>query len=267
MATKKHSAPTLPRLIGRTRNLRSHLERLVKNFPETDIDLGKQIWIRLFNTVWRYPADMCGPYPQKQTEAIEWLKSYEEYKSDLKYYFLDVVRDPSAFENLPVTREVYIRSATEVLTVLRHQETHLRGILQVAQIRTDEPSRSEAPHGSEPNIAISADNLRDSGSAGTSNRGSEQEAQASPKVGAPQFGRERLDGVDDEPRIATAAARKAVVMPILASKKWAPNKWATQAGVGKNSVYEYLNGKRKLTTPNRRALAEELGLKPEGLPD
>jgi hypothetical protein len=144
MATQKHSAPTLPWLIGRTRKLRNHLERLLNRFPETDIDLGKQIWIRLFDSVWRYEADMCGPYPEKQTEAIKWLKSYEDYKSDLKYYFLDVVRDPSAFANLPVIREVYIRSATEALTVLKHQETHLRGILPLA---SGEPEPASVANG------------------------------------------------------------------------------------------------------------------------
>jgi len=58
-----------------------------------------------------------------------------------------------------------------------------------------------------------------------------------------------------------------VVTPILASKRWTRGHWATKAGVGKNSVYEYLNGKRNLSLANRQALAEELGLKPEDLPD
>jgi len=57
------------------------------------------------------------------------------------------------------------------------------------------------------------------------------------------------------------------VTPILASKRWTRGHWATKAGVGKNSVYEYLNGKRNLSLANRQALAEELGLKPEDLPD
>ncbi len=61
--------------------------------------------------------------------------------------------------------------------------------------------------------------------------------------------------------------RRSEVMPILASKRWKPNKWATKAGVSKNSVYEYLDGRRNLGTENRQALAEELGLTPEELPD
>jgi len=60
--------------------------------------------------------------------------------------------------------------------------------------------------------------------------------------------------------------RRAVVMPILTAKTWTPNKWVTKAGVSKNSVYEYLGGKRNLSLENRQALAEELGLKPEELP-
>ncbi len=61
--------------------------------------------------------------------------------------------------------------------------------------------------------------------------------------------------------------RSAVLTPILASKRWKRAKWAAKAGVSKNCVYEYLNGKRNLSFENRQALAEELGLKPEELPD
>jgi hypothetical protein len=64
-----------------------------------------------------------------------------------------------------------------------------------------------------------------------------------------------------------AAARKKVVMPILTQKRWSPGKWATIAGVGKNSVYEYLNGKRSLTKNNREAMAQVLGLRAEDLPE
>jgi hypothetical protein len=66
---------------------------------------------------------------------------------------------------------------------------------------------------------------------------------------------------------ARAATRQAIVTPILAKKRWTRGKWATDAGVGKNSVYEYFAGKRKLSTKNRQAMAEALGLKPGGLPD
>ncbi len=70
----------------------------------------------------------------------------------------------------------------------------------------------------------------------------------------------------DEEDLGNASARQAIVMPILTSKGWSRGKWATQAGVGKNSVYEYLDGKRQLTPENRRAMAEVLGLEPEDLP-
>jgi hypothetical protein len=56
-------------------------------------------------------------------------------------------------------------------------------------------------------------------------------------------------------------------MPILASKRWKRGRWATEAGVGKNSVYEYLDGRRTLTDENRKAMAEVLGLKPTDLPE
>jgi hypothetical protein len=64
-----------------------------------------------------------------------------------------------------------------------------------------------------------------------------------------------------------AAARQAVVMPILASKRWKRGRWATKAGVGKNSVYEYLDGRRTLTDENRKAMADVLGLEPTDLPE
>jgi hypothetical protein len=64
-----------------------------------------------------------------------------------------------------------------------------------------------------------------------------------------------------------AAARKAVVMPILDSRGWTINKWGTLAGVGRSCPYDYLSGKRKLTDANRKALADELGLKREDLPN
>lgn len=72
---------------------------------------------------------------------------------------------------------------------------------------------------------------------------------------------------DQDQWAARAEARAAVVMPILTAKQWTRGKWATEAGVGKNSVYEYLDGKRKLSKENRQAMAEVLGIKPEDLPD
>jgi len=69
-------------------------------------------------------------------------------------------------------------------------------------------------------------------------------------------------------RQATLAAdRQAVVLPILRKKGWSRGRWATTAGVSKNSVYEYLEGKRNLSDGNRLAMAEVLELKPEDLPN
>jgi hypothetical protein len=64
-----------------------------------------------------------------------------------------------------------------------------------------------------------------------------------------------------------ATARNAVVLPILESKRWTRGKWATRAGVSKNSVYQYLEGKRALTDANRKAMAEVLELKFQELPE
>jgi hypothetical protein len=66
---------------------------------------------------------------------------------------------------------------------------------------------------------------------------------------------------------AKAAIRAAVVSPILAARKWTPNRWASESGVSKNCAYEYLAGSRDLSAENRVAMAQELGLTPEQLPN
>ncbi|MGD0775068.1 MAG: hypothetical protein ABSC05_19810 [Candidatus Solibacter sp.] len=66
---------------------------------------------------------------------------------------------------------------------------------------------------------------------------------------------------------AKAAIRSSIVSPLLTAKKWTPNRWATAAGVSKNCAYEYLAGTRDLSEENRRAMAEELGLATEQLPN
>jgi hypothetical protein len=64
-----------------------------------------------------------------------------------------------------------------------------------------------------------------------------------------------------------ARVRQEVVMPRLREKRWKRGRWVTESGVSKNSVYEYLEGKRTLSVENRKAMAEALDLKPEDLPD
>lgn len=64
-----------------------------------------------------------------------------------------------------------------------------------------------------------------------------------------------------------AARRQAVVMPILTKKGWKRGRLVTKAGVGKNSVYEYLDGTRAtITDDNRKAIAQALGLDADELP-
>src|SRR6266704_2380446 len=72
-------------------------------------------------------------------------------------------------------------------------------------------------------------------------------------------------GLAGDSAIALAEQRRRVVAPILKDKRWTTSRWATQAGVSKNSAYEYLAGKRQLREENRKALAEVLDLKPEAL--
>ena len=65
---------------------------------------------------------------------------------------------------------------------------------------------------------------------------------------------------------ALVVKRQSVVMPILKQKRWSRGKLVTEAGIGKNSVYEYLDGKRNPTYDNRKAMADALGLTEEQLP-
>jgi hypothetical protein len=65
-----------------------------------------------------------------------------------------------------------------------------------------------------------------------------------------------------------AARRQAVLMPILEGLGWKPGRLATKAGVGKNTVYQFLDGTRaSIKNDNRQAIADSLGIKPDELPD
>ncbi len=64
-----------------------------------------------------------------------------------------------------------------------------------------------------------------------------------------------------------SVARHAVVDVILQRKNWTPNRWGVEAGVGKNCPYEYLNGSRRLSSPNRKAMEQALDLAEGQLPN
>lgn len=65
-----------------------------------------------------------------------------------------------------------------------------------------------------------------------------------------------------------AARRQAVVVPIIKKKRWTRCRLAIEAGVGKNSVYEYLDGTRaRISDGNRKAIADALDIKEQELPE
>jgi hypothetical protein len=65
-----------------------------------------------------------------------------------------------------------------------------------------------------------------------------------------------------------AARRQAVVMPILANRHWKKGKLVTKSGVGKATVYGYLDGTRSwIEDENRTAIAQTLDLELNQLPD
>jgi hypothetical protein len=90
----------------------------------------------------------------------------------------------------------------------------------------------------------------------------EQRAIESPADLAAKLAASRVEESIDE----RSARRCVVILPILKAKRWTRSRWAIQAGVSKNCVYEYLSGKRDLITENREAMAEVLELRPEELP-
>ena len=54
---------------------------------------------------------------------------------------------------------------------------------------------------------------------------------------------------------------------MLAEKRWTRGRLVTESGVGKATVYGYLDGTRaSINHDNRRAIAEALGLKTDQLP-
>jgi hypothetical protein len=66
---------------------------------------------------------------------------------------------------------------------------------------------------------------------------------------------------------ARAATRQAVVNPILVQKGWKRGRLVTESGVGKATVYGYLDGTRaRIDINNRKAIADALGLKLGQLP-
>jgi hypothetical protein len=101
--------------------------------------------------------------------------------------------------------------------------------------------------------------------------GMEHGASTQPAGDQPQAADAQQQAVDNSdvgnPAAERAARRQAVVIPILKKKRWKRGRLATEAAVAKNSVYEYLDGKRaRISDENRKALAEALGLMPENLP-
>ncbi len=64
-----------------------------------------------------------------------------------------------------------------------------------------------------------------------------------------------------------ARRRQAVVMPILKKRRWTRGRLVTESGVGKATVYGYLDGTRAwIDDANRKSIAEVLDLKAGELP-
>jgi hypothetical protein len=81
-------------------------------------------------------------------------------------------------------------------------------------------------------------------------------------------GRARLADAKRAPAVAERAAkRQAAVMPILKSKRWKRGRLVTESGVGKATVYGYLDGTRsRIDAANHKAMAEALEVADDQLP-
>jgi hypothetical protein len=65
-----------------------------------------------------------------------------------------------------------------------------------------------------------------------------------------------------------ATKRQMVVNPILKKKRWKPGRLVTESGLGKATVYGYLDGTRRwIIQENRKAMADALGIATETLPE
>jgi integrase-like protein len=94
MHKKTGQAPTLSELIRTTARLHRDLTNLMKRHPEDHLDLGDRIFVRLLNPMWRNPfGQEYTPDQRKQSDAVEWIKRYQNYIQELEGLLCAVLGD------------------------------------------------------------------------------------------------------------------------------------------------------------------------------
>jgi hypothetical protein len=134
MPRRKRHIDDINALISATVKLRRELERLVKKYPEDDLDPDDRIFNRLTSLVWRKllnpdPREACGdpyrPYQKKESEAIKWNDDFNEYLKDLDVLSRWVMPGSDLLGALPLIHFTPL-SAKQLIVRLRYQEGVLR---------------------------------------------------------------------------------------------------------------------------------------------
>jgi hypothetical protein len=142
----KH-APALRRFIDETVRLRLDLSELKLRFPERDVPLGDQIFIRLFDPVWRPRIGI--PLNEKEAAVIQWLGEFRVYYQNLEETLAFVLRQPELVRTLPThgLNGFHQPSADWVIKALHLQEDLLRALQQsdsgTPSPQTNEPRKAE----------------------------------------------------------------------------------------------------------------------------
>jgi hypothetical protein len=137
--------------------------------------------------------------------------------------------------------------------MVSHVQAGLKNGMEWEDLARMVPRRSAIPDDDDEIEALLTD---------TDHAGTESQVSTTPSSAGQSF---PVDGVDSS-QAERAAKRQAMIMPILQQKRWRRGKWATEAGVGKNCIYEYLKGRRNPGYDNRKPMAEALGLTEDQLP-
>jgi len=103
MPQKIGQVPTLSELIRTTARLRRDLTNLMKRHPEDHLDLGDRIFVRLLNPMWRNAfGQEYTPEQRKQSDAVEWIKRYQNYIRELEGLLCAVLGEHEVFKTLPL---------------------------------------------------------------------------------------------------------------------------------------------------------------------
>lgn len=217
------------------------------------------------------------PLPDAPLERLKMAEEFRKLARDIRDYAVDVLRvlaeGSRPFESAELLNSQIEGRAAEILAwalgKVNARDLELLDITAIEKAVDDEVCRqfSKGTRAAPPKWL--AGRLAAEGA--PERAVSKQDEPPSSHLAVSSAGNTTVLEVGDPPRdlrdrADKATARQAIVLPILQAKRWKRSKWASEAGISKNCVYEYLDGKRDPSFQNRRAMAEVLGMKIESLP-